>query len=424
MFSTFTLPQQLDALLGPHSTVPLDREGDLRVVRANPTGRALMTIGFDFAAQHGSLGARESDQLIAALRTAQAERLPAVLLMNTSGVRVSEGNAGVAGLRRSLRAALDAALDGLPMLALITRNCFGGASVLASLCDRRIVNRGCVFGMSGPRLIESLSGPQDLVSSDKDAVAHLLGAEARAAASNSFRVIDDDAQAYSTALGDWMQSIGEEARAPSLRARRATLRERLLAAAIPFPAGEEEVAGDPAYVRLAAQLLGRSPSVRRCGGLIRALPVPGECSRLLGLVQASSADAAVVLCLSEEVAAIPPDAGHLYILLDCESHSARAMDERVVLSEYLACLALEVRACQRRNVDVHLVVIGVTGGGIFAALAAAARTVSMLPTARLRILPSAAMAAINKSEDETETTPARALETGAADHLLVPVAAG
>ena len=121
---------------------------------------------------------------------------------------------------------------------------------------------------------------------------------------------------------------------------------------------------------------------------------------------------------SEAVATIPREAERLFILLDCESHSAKAADERVVLSEYLGCLALEVRACHRRGVDVQLVVTGVSGGGIFAALAAAVGTVSMLPSARLHILPRAAMAAINRSEDESETTPTRALETGAADRIL------
>jgi hypothetical protein len=418
MFSTLSLSQQLDALAGSYTTLHLDCEGDLRVVQARPGGCPLILIGFDYAVQHGSLGASESDQLIAALRHAQAARLPVVLLANTSGVRVSEGNAGVAGLRRALRAALDAALDGVPMLALITRNCFGGASVLASLCERRLVNRSCLIGMSGPKLIEQLSGPDELVAADKDAVRALLGGEARAAASAGFQLIDDDAQAYGSALCGWLQRIEAGEKPGSLEKRRGALRERLLAAGRLVSAAGKEVADDPELAAVARHLLGRTPRLRRCGGFIWAEPVSGERGELLGLVRTASADAASVWRLSEALAAVPADARKLFLLLDCESHSAKAADERVVLSEYLACLALEARACHRRGVDVQLVVTGVSGGGIFAALAAGARTVGMLASARLQILPRAAMAAINKTEDESETTPARALETGAADHVL------
>lgn len=420
MFSSLSLSQQFDALVGSYTTLPVDCKGDLRVVQASPSGRPLILIGFDYAAHHGSLGGRECDQLIAALRQAQAEGLPVVLLANTSGVRVSEGNAGVAGLRRALRAALDAALDGVPMLALITRNCFGGASVLATLCERRIVNRGCLIGMSGPKLIEQLSGIGDLVATDKDAVRGLLGGGARAAASSGFNLIDDDARAYGRALSDWIQGVEAGAKPPSLEEWRAALGERLRAAGRLSYMNQEEVVDDPTLTTLAAQVLGRTPRLIACDGFVRAQAMLGERRCLLGLVHTASADASAVWQLSEAVAAVPSDAGHLYLLLDCESHSARAADERVVLSEYLGCLALEVRACHRRGVDVHLVVTGVSGGGIFASLAAAAPTVGMLASARLQILPRAAMAAINKTEDESETTPARALETGAADHVLSP----
>jgi len=104
---------------------------------------------------------------------------------------------------------------------------------------------------------------------------------------------------------------------------------------------------------------------------------------LYGLVGGASADAVHVLRLSEALADVPVGTRVIAILLDSESHSSRAPDEKVVLSEYLAHPALQTRTLHHRGVEVRLIVTGVSGGGIFTALASAASKVWIAAGGRL-----------------------------------------
>lgn len=420
MFSALSLGAQFDGLFRSGECEPIDCGlGDLKIVVARIEGSPLTVVGFDYAIQHGSMGAREADQLVQVMQRARREPAPVVFLMNTSGVRVTEGTVGIAALRRDLRAALDARFAGVRMLALIGRNCFGGASVLAAACERRIVNRECMIGMSGPRMIEQ--GPSDGAGSilDAEAARQLLGGEARALISEDVLRIDDDAEAYRAALIEWMRGPAESRVDDDLLGRlRARLQQRLRAEGrwLFAAATATTLAGSAAMA--ARNVLGERYEATRSGRFLSARATGGGDAFVCGLVGGPRADAVDVLRLTEAMANPPGGVRTIAILLDCESHSTQAADEKVVLSEYFACLALQIRLLHHRGVEVRLIVTGVTGGGVFAALACAASTVCMAPDARLRVLPRAAMAAINKMEGDEEGTVERALETGAVDEIL------
>lgn len=419
MFSELPLSARLDALLGAYMPLATDSAGDLRVVEARVAGQSVIVVGFDGDRQRGSLGVHESVQLVSALGSACRDQSPVVFLMDTAGVRVTEGIAGVAALRRWLRAALDAALDGVPMLALITRNCFGGASVLSTLCDRRVVNRNSRTAMSGPRLIEQMSGTGDLVAADDAAGRALLGGEARAAASSGFALIDDDAKSYRDHLTEWIRTrTTSRTSASGIAETLDRLRDRLRAADRWQAEATVQELNDHALQPVVDALLGTRSRLLATGAFLRADVDARLDARLFGLIGGGLAGPEDVQRLTEAIARLPGSVKRLFLLLDCESHSARADDERLVLSEFLGSLALQIRMHHRRQVHVRVVVTGVAGGGIFAALASAASSVWMLPSARLCVLPTAAMQAISKTEGEWRTSPARALESGAVDALL------
>ena len=44
------------------------------------------------------------------------------------------------------------------MLGVVLRCAFGGASILAALCGRRMIHADSLYGMSGPRLIGAIVG--------------------------------------------------------------------------------------------------------------------------------------------------------------------------------------------------------------------------------------------------------------------------
>ena len=116
-------------------------DGDVTAVVCSSATSASSRSHSTTAARHGSIGTREADQIIRAFQFARSELLPIALLLETSGIRVTDGTAGIASLRRVLREAEDARLDGLPMLGVVLRCAFGGASILAALCERRLSTR-------------------------------------------------------------------------------------------------------------------------------------------------------------------------------------------------------------------------------------------------------------------------------------------
>jgi hypothetical protein len=85
---------------------------------------------------------------------------------------------------------------------------------------------------------------------------------------------------------------------------------------------------------------------------------------------------------------------HLAILVDCETHSASLDDEKVMLSQYLADLALALFALQARGTSIETIVSGKLGGGFYVALAAASHEVNLVYGSEIQLLPGKAIAAI------------------------------
>lgn len=201
-----SVPDLLRALLGPEPPRFADLgPGNLRIVEGRYGGRSTVIVAFDYARERGSIGCPEAEQLVRATRLARDGAARLVFLMNTSGIRVTDGTAGIASLRKVLREVEDARLDGASMLAMIVGQTFGGASILAALCERRIVHAGCSYAMSGPKLIEQSVGRDQFPADDKAAVRALMGGEARAAVSEGFVLVDRTPSAYRSALMDWLR---------------------------------------------------------------------------------------------------------------------------------------------------------------------------------------------------------------------------
>lgn len=419
MFADLPLTEQLDAWLGTDTHAPTDSHepGDVVVHRAVLDSHALTVVAFDYAKQHGSIGPAEAVQLAEALRQAAVRREPLVFLMNTSGMRVTAGMQTVAALRTLLRALLDARLAGQRMFATITRHAFGGASVIASLCDRRTMHAGALLGMSGPKLIENIAGSDALRASDKSAVAALLGGAARAGVTRSTLLCEDSPATYRVALSTWLDEPGSGSiTTPWMASQTQALRSRLGDRALHLaPVAPDTL--DENTTNVLGQLLPDAAQVMRAGPVFFARSADADAAIVCGLVGGGAATAPATLLLGEELwVRVGARSGlEISILADVENHSADPADERVVLSEYLVHLALTLRWLHRRGNDIHVIVTGIAGGGIFAALAAGATRVSLLPQARIQVLSPAALAALDKHADTDDETLASALAAGAVD---------
>ena len=420
--SSCTAPMLRDAVCARAASTPLALgPGNLQATLTTAGDKRLLLLCFDYALQQGSIGVAEADQLQTAVRHAREQGLHLVWLIESSGIRVTDGTAGIASLRRVLRDVQDARLDGLRLLAMVFKSAFGGASILTSVCERRVMNTATLLSMSGPKLIEQSVGTARFDATDKAAVTGLLGGAARAARSADVVLAEANVSSYLAALDAWLADAAPE------RVDAVWLQHQLtqLCARLPQPLPEPKALPLPSPMlpahaqNLLEHVLPAHSGVHACEGVLIAQAAPDSHTRVLALMTPEGCTARDALALTREL--LRPQAlayTRSVLLVDAPGHAATPEDEQLVFSEVLALLSLAIRWLHRQGQRVDVVVSGSGGGGIQAALAAGASSVTMGPKARLYVLPKAAMQALNKAEDEDAGTLATALATGAIDHAF------
>jgi hypothetical protein len=141
-------------------------------------------------------------------------------------------------------------------------------------------------------------------------------------------------------------------------------------------------------------------------------------TRVLVLQAADGTGARHALALSQALLEPSPPTlapRRTVILVDTPGHRAAPDEERIVLSDFLAHLALTIRLVHRGGDTVDVIVTGLGGGGIQGALGSGATSVAMAPGARLLVLPPAALGALDKQQHDDEGRLDEALHTGAVD---------
>ena len=395
--------------------IPLG-DGDVTAVALQSGDQRILAVAFDYGARQGSIGIQEADQLVRAFQFARSERLPIALLLETSGIRVTDGTAGIASLRRVLREAEDARLDGLRMLGVVLRCAFGGASILAALCDRRMIHPDSLYGMSGPRLIGATAGTANFDAADPAAVRSVLGGAARARL-GGFELVDPDADAVSEAVVAWSRSARTEpVTAAALTQAGAALAHRLASNLLPATPVATRVT--PQIEDVLGALLPGTRDLRWLPDIAIAVSDAISDTRVLVLHAPDGTRAHHALALSQALLEPSPltlAPRRTVILVDTPGHRAAPDEERIVLSDFLAHLALTIRLVHRRGDTVDVIVTGLGGGGIQGALGSGATSVAMAPGARLLVLPPAALGALDKQQHDDEGRLDEALHTGAVD---------
>jgi hypothetical protein len=105
-------------------------------------------------------------------------------------------------------------------------------------------------------------------------------------------------------------------------------------------------------------------------------------------------------------------------MLDAQGHAPTVADERVLLSAYLVHLSLVIAALAGAGRRLVLWIPGVASGASYVAFAAAVEQVSVLPAARVEILPAAAVRQILGAEPTRAVGIGALIEAGVADGLL------
>jgi hypothetical protein len=411
-FTAASLDARIDAILDAGTRSDSSSRGSAAAcaARGRIDARPVLIAGTDPAHARGAIGIAESAVLGAALAAARAERVPLFLLIDSAGAKVDEGLAALGAFRRLYREALLTCLAGIPVYALLGRGCFGGASMLATLCRRRVYSARTLLAASGPAVIQALSGRDQIDASDADAIRTLMGGAARSALGAEEMLTDDDLDGYRRIA---IHLIGESTPTDVDRAERhQRLGQRL-----------SSMSHEPATAAHLARLETLIPPGYRCsarGDVLIAQSSSGTGPVFLGVLSGGFIGAQSSWILADELMKLHrsrPDAP-VVLVLDAVGHAATRREEELMLSAYISHFSLTAAWLGSMGHKLVLWIPGEAAGAVYVAFSSPADSVSALPSARLRILPQAAVTSIVRTAPEAADDTAAWLRAGVADALL------
>ncbi len=372
-----------------------DPVGNLTVGRGTLGARAVRVALVENRAASGSLGTRESERLGALFRIAASERAGLVLFLDSAGAKVSEGLVALGAFRSLYRAGLDAVLAGVPIAAVLGKNCYGGASMLAHLAGWRLFGATTQLAMSGPSIIASAAGVNVLDEMFRAMAEAALSAAARAKASPANAVWTPE-----SGLGAWLR----DALAPRADPV-AALHLRHEGLVMRFEKKISEPEWGPLQRRDLDRIYKQEYQVRESQGFFTGQGRrEGAVEEIVGLFGKAPLGAQRAWRFADAVwrhVESPPE--RLEVFLDCATHAASLDDEKIVLTEYIADMGFALAALASKGTRVGLTILGKAGGGVYVALAAPVHRVASVYGADIQVLPGAAVAAI--LGESRETTP-------------------
>ncbi len=360
--------------------------GNLTLGRGRLNGAAVHIALVENKIASGSLGAKECDKLASLFRIVAAQKTPLLLYLDSAGARVSEGLPALGAFRHMYRSALDMTAAGAPVTCLLGANCYGGASMLAALGNERIFSDNTQLAMSGPTILAQSAGASAIDEVFRAIAQAAIGADARVklSATNSktwHRAISAPVTDTETAWHQLHLELGERLKN---QPRSQT----------DFPLGAAQIKEE-----LKALYPDGYKTEEEHGVLFGRAKMGEEKIRLMGIVDRQPltaqrawalADRVWTLCHSGKTLA----GSRLNIVVDCEAHATTLDDEKIMLSQYMANLAMALMMLARRGVYVETTVLKKLGGGVYVALAAASVKVNLLHGAEIQLLPGRAIASI------------------------------
>ncbi len=398
LFSASAPAQRVKGLLDNGSLARGQAHGSLIVGNGAIGGREVTVVATDRHVAGGSLGVAEAKALSTLLEQSHAARRPFILCLDSAGARLDEGLPALGAFRQLYRHVLDLRLAGLPLLALIGRDCFGGASMLAATCIKRVYCETSRLAMSGPAVIQALGGATEIDATDTGAVTALMGGAARVQLLPSDQLCEDSFEAYRQAARDWVADCGATVQL-DLHHQHTRLGTRLLAHGM-APSPPENTSGElPMVLR---EIIPEGVKVHKMDGVLFGRSGKTSPNAFFGFIDGTPVGALAAWTLAGECLALsderPGEA--VTVFLDSPGQAPTFRDERVMLSEYVAHLALVLSSLRQHGHRVTLQVLGDAAGGIYVALAAPAARVVALPGANVQVLPPAAMARVLRRHSE------------------------
>lgn len=212
-----------DRITSPHlplQGIVAQSDDGVIVGRGTIDGEPAVAIALEGAFQGGGIGevcgAKISGALEQVLRDHQKGiKTRPVLLLETGGVRLQEGNYGLLAIAE-IGAAIMALRPYTPVVSVISGmiGCYGGMSICAAgLSSHLIMTRQGRLQLNGSEVIEQEAGIQEMDASDRARIWSMVGGEQRVAAGFADALVNDDVQEINTAIHDvFRQGIREVTR--------------------------------------------------------------------------------------------------------------------------------------------------------------------------------------------------------------------
>ena len=237
--------------LEPQDVTPQSDDGVV-IARGAIAGTRVVIASIEQQFQGGGIGEVSGMKISQALRLAAADsragtRVPAVLLLETGGVRLQEANLGLNAVAEICSALLE--LRPLaPVVGVVAGSVgsFGGVSIATGLCSHVIVTPEARIGLNGAAVIEQEAGAEEFDSSDRALIWAIDGGEQRRLTGLADTLVIDDIDEI---LGAVKQAIVAGVPAPGMhRSEQLTVLEQRLAtidpSAPPQPTELRQMWGD------------------------------------------------------------------------------------------------------------------------------------------------------------------------------------
>lgn len=163
--------QRLESLCDPGTVHPLDPAATDTGVRVGVqaawgrvAGRPIVCYAQDASIAAGSVGVPEAEVIVRALRHSRSARVPLIGFLESSGARLQEGAAALAGFGQIFFE--NVALSGRsPQISVITGVSAGGACYSPALTDFVVMTEKAAMFLTGPRIVKRALG-EDVSASE------------------------------------------------------------------------------------------------------------------------------------------------------------------------------------------------------------------------------------------------------------------
>lgn len=153
--------QRLEWLCDPGSIELLADDSAVGVVAARGlvAGRPISCYAHDVSISAGSVGAREADVIVSAMRHSRDGGLPVVGLIESAGAKLQEGAGALGGYGRIFYE--NVALAGhAPQISVITGVAAGGGCYSPALTDFVVMSRASSMFLTGPKIVRHALGEE------------------------------------------------------------------------------------------------------------------------------------------------------------------------------------------------------------------------------------------------------------------------